>query len=214
MSNNLVDLIIDQTKNKSSLKEISNLIFNYFSETSVNIILNNLETLIDFLNQYKKNLVISIIYNDELSNIIENIEEFYIYLKNIYTNQENNLKQTLFSNTQETEDFLNEQLIFYNFLFEKDGVEDDINENNDNEQFNISISPDDFPENLDNTESEKTKINGNNNQNSDIYYELTIVDLLKYNFNLQYIKQFLKDIIELIKIISSLEKQTVEELKF
>lgn len=212
MNDNLVDLIIDQTKNDLSLKEISNQIFNYFSETNVNIILNNLETLIDFLNQYKKNLVVSIIYNDELSNIIENIEEFYIYLKNIYTNQEYDLKQNLYTNTQESkksEDLLNEQLNFYNFLFETDEVDIEDDENENSEQ--INISPDDFTENIE----EDSEINENNNQNNNnVYYELTIIDLLKYNFNLLYIKQFLKDIIELIKIISNLENQTLDELKF
>jgi len=39
-----------------------------------------------------------------------------------------------------------------------------------------------------------------------IYYELTLIDLLQYNFNLEYIKQFIKDLTNLITIIMKLEK--------
>ncbi len=233
MNTDIIKLFIDQTQDEKSLKQLQYEIINYFQETPVNIIITNLETLIEFLYQVKKKIItITILYNEELENIIENLEEFYIYLKNIYTKQEKNIKQSLYSdeNDMETNEEMMESLksiLYNNILLEQDTdteeseKDEELDDTDNNDIHNMIITPHDIPdEEEDNEEDDEDDMNDyqeeedkeNEQEKEMIYYELMITDLLQYDFNLEYIKQFITDLTDLISLVIKLEQQDIEIL--
>lgn len=251
-TSDIIDLFIQATKDKQSFKQLQSELIDYFTNTPVSIIISNLETLIEFLNQLKKKVItFTILYDEELTNIIDNIDEFHLYLKSIYTKQEQTIKNITYNKT-ETEEMVTENLkkltIYTNILLEQDeenvkneqdqvtknetqsiseldtenptdqdenkNIDQEVNTPNDNtsEQQNtndtqIVITPNDIPEEI----SDNNTTTSQPTENM-IYYELTLIDLLQYNFNLEYIKQFIKDLTNLITIIMKLEKQEIEKL--
>lgn len=238
MNTDIIKLFIDQTQDEKSLKQLQYEIINYFQETPVNIIITNLETLIEFLYQVKKKIItITILYNEELENIIENLEEFYIYLKNIYTKQEKNIKQSLYSdeNDMETNEEMMESLksiLYNNILLEQDTdteeseKDEELDDTDNNDIHNMIITPHDIPDEEEDNEEENNEEDNEDDMNDYqeeedeeneqekemIYYELMITDLLQYDFNLEYIKQFIKDLTDLISLVIKLEQQDIEIL--
>lgn len=229
MNTDIIKLFIDQTQDEKSLKQLQYEIINYFQETPVNIIITNLETLIEFLYQVKKKIItITILYNEELENIIENLEEFYIYLKNIYTKQEKNIKQSLYSdeNDMETNEEMMESLksiLYNNILLEQDTdteeseKDEELDDTDNNDIHNMIITPHDIPDEEEDNEDDMNDYQEEEDEENEqekemIYYELMITDLLQYDFNLEYIKQFIKDLTDLISLVIKLEQYDIEIL--
>lgn len=236
----IIDKIITDLSGEQDVGEtLQKRIVEYVLYSPVTEILNDIGVMLEFLKQLQQNIIYVVLYDTDIENLLENFSEFETYLKLNYEQNINQVKQQLLPGTTQT---LEEQLWLTILKEQEENEQTDENEETEEEPTE-ETNIDENEEEEDQTKTETTDETENEEQlnlddlfkispedvepsdvltvqdteNTQIYYELKIVDLLKSpgsQLNLSYVKQFCIDIVNIMKLLYKLSLIETEVVKF